>query len=97
MERRLLTDAEIAEALAALPGWALREGKLHRVLRFGSFGEAFGFMTRAAAIAERMDHHPDWRNVHNQVTIDLHTHDRGGITAFDIELARRLNALLPEG
>ena len=96
MERRRLTDGEIAEALAGVPGWSLCEGRLHRELHFGSFVEAFGFMARAALIAEKMDHHPDWRNVYNKVTIDLHTHDRGGLTAFDFELARRLNALLSE-
>jgi 4a-hydroxytetrahydrobiopterin dehydratase len=97
MERRKLTPEEIATALAAVPGWTLREGKLHREFRFGSFVEAFGFMTRAALVAERMNHHPDWRNVYDRVTIDVHTHDRGGLTEFDFELARRLSALLPGG
>jgi 4a-hydroxytetrahydrobiopterin dehydratase len=95
MERRRLNEQEITEALAGLPGWTVRAGKLHRELKFGSFVEAFGFMTRAALIAERMNHHPDWRNVYASVTIDLHTHDVDGLTALDFELARSLNVLLP--
>lgn len=94
MERRKLTETEIAEALTALPGWSLREGRLHRALRFPSFVEAFGFMTQTALIAERLDHHPDWRNVYDTVLIDLYTHDRDGVTEFDLELARRIDALV---
>lgn len=95
MDRRKLDEREIAAALPGLPGWSIREGKLHREFQFQDFGEAFGFMLRVGLIAERLDHHPDWRNVYNRVTIDLHTHDRGGITEFDLEFARRANALIP--
>jgi 4a-hydroxytetrahydrobiopterin dehydratase len=94
MERRKLSEHDAAKLLAAVPGWSVEAAKLHRQLRFGSFVEAFGFMTRVALIAEKMDHHPDWSNVYSTVTIDLHTHDAGGITAFDFELAQRINALL---
>lgn len=93
MERRLLTTDEIRQALTGLPGWSLREGRLYREFQFPGFSAAFGFMTRAALVAEQLDHHPDWRNVYNRVTVELHTHDRGGITAFDLEMARRMNAL----
>jgi 4a-hydroxytetrahydrobiopterin dehydratase len=94
MERRKLSAAEVAKQLATVPGWTVEAGKLHRQLRFGSFVEAFGFMARVALIAEKMDHHPDWSNVYSTVTIDLHTHDAGGLTAFDFELAKRINATL---
>lgn len=94
-DRRRLTEQEITAALAALPGWSLVEGCLHRELQFGSFVEAFSFMTGAALIAERMNHHPDWSNVYNTVTINLSTHDAGGVTSLDLEFARRVNGLFP--
>ncbi len=92
-KRALLSADELSAALAELPGWSLREGKLHRELRFANFSEAFGFMTRAALVAERMDHHPEWTNVWNRVEIDLVTHDSGGVTASDVALARELEKL----
>ena len=88
-----LTDAEIATRLASLPGWSLADGKLRREFRFRDFSEAFGFMARAALVAEKMDHHPDWSNVWNRVTVELSTHDAGGITALDFELAAAMNQL----
>ena len=90
-----LTDAEVSALLAAHPAWTLRaDGKaLERELRFADFNEAFGFMTRAALVAQAMDHHPDWRNVYDRVEVALSTHDAGGLTALDVELARRLDAL----
>lgn len=88
-----LTTAEIDAALKTLPGWTLSGGKLHREYRFADFVAAFGFMTRAALVAEAMNHHPEWFNVWNQVRIDLTTHDCGGISAKDVELARRMEAL----
>jgi 4a-hydroxytetrahydrobiopterin dehydratase len=96
MERRRLTEDELARELASLHGWRLHEGRLRREFEFADFNAAFGFMTRVALIAERLEHHPDWRNVYNRVTVELHTHDRGGVTAFDLELARRMNAVLGE-
>lgn len=86
-----LTDNEIAERLAALPLWSLAEGRLRRELRFADFNQAFGFMARVALIAEKLDHHPDWKNVWNKVEIELSTHDAGGITAKDFELAARID------
>jgi 4a-hydroxytetrahydrobiopterin dehydratase len=92
-----LTCEEIEEAVAELDGWKLEDGKLHRKFRFADFVQAFGFMTSAALEAEKMDHHPEWFNVYNKVTVALVTHDAGGITALDIELARKMNALSGEG
>jgi len=83
-----LTDAQIEKQLAELPGWKVVAGKLHRELQFADFVAAFSFMTRVALVAEKRDHHPEWSNVYNKVTIDLTTHDAGGITAKDIELAQ---------
>jgi 4a-hydroxytetrahydrobiopterin dehydratase len=69
------------------------DGKLHREYRFQSFVEAFGFMASVALVAERMEHHPEWFNVYHTVKIDLVTHDVGGISLNDVELARRMEAL----
>ncbi|MBK6939242.1 MAG: 4a-hydroxytetrahydrobiopterin dehydratase [Planctomycetes bacterium] len=87
-----LTPSELDAALSTLPQWTVAEGKLHRAFRFTDFAEAFAFMTRVAALAERANHHPEWSNVWNRVTIDLVTHDAGGITAKDVELARAIDA-----
>jgi 4a-hydroxytetrahydrobiopterin dehydratase len=94
--RKQLNDTEIEAGLAELAGWEVRDGKLHRHFEFGSFVEAFGFMASAALVAEKMDHHPEWSNVYNQVDVELSTHDAGGVTEFDFELARAMNGLLPE-
>ena len=91
MER--LDADQIRERLGSLPGWSLLEGKLYREYEFADFVEAFGFMTRAALAAERMNHHPEWSNVYNRVTIRLTTHDAGGITDRDLRLAGTLNSL----
>jgi 4a-hydroxytetrahydrobiopterin dehydratase len=93
MDRRPLMPMEVDAALTDLPGWDVREGKLFREFRFADFSQAFAFMTRVALLAEKLDHHPDWSNVYNRVIIALQTHDVGGITAFDVELARRIGAL----
>jgi 4a-hydroxytetrahydrobiopterin dehydratase len=90
-----LTSQEIESALAALPGWALRDGKLVRDFKFRDFSEAFAFMTRVALAAEQRDHHPEWSNVWNKVSIELVTHDARGITERDVALARVISALLP--
>lgn len=74
-------------------GWAEVGGKLHRELTFADFNEAFGFMARVALVAEKADHHPDWSNSWNTVTIDLVSHDAGGITDRDRDLAGRINEL----
>jgi 4a-hydroxytetrahydrobiopterin dehydratase len=82
-----LTDPQLAEALAALPGWTVEQGKLHRDYRFPDFIHAFGFMATAATYIQAKDHHPEWSNVWNRVTVDLVTHDAGGITGKDVDLA----------
>ena len=92
--RNKLSDAAVRDALAGLPAWTLLDGKLHREYRFADFVAAFGFMTRAALVAEAMDHHPDWKNVYNRVVVDLVTHDAGGITERDLTLARRMDELV---
>ncbi len=88
-----LGDREIENALRALPGWSLVDGKLHRELRFPDFSAAFGFMTRVALAAEQRNHHPEWSNVWNRVTIDLVTHDASGITERDVALAQLISEL----
>lgn len=90
---RLLPE-EIDKEIKNLPGWSVVNEKLHREIQFDSFNQAFGFMTRAAMEIEKMNHHPEWFNVYNRLTIDLMTHDAGGITRNDINLAKVLNSLL---
>jgi 4a-hydroxytetrahydrobiopterin dehydratase len=94
MPRVRLSEAELAKALAELPGWRVENGKLHREWRFTDFNAAFGFMTRVALEAERMNHHPEWSNVWNRVVVDLVTHDAGGLTASDVKLAKKMEALV---
>ena len=71
--------------------WAIVDGKLHRRYLFADFVTAFGFMTQMALVAERMNHHPEWFNVYNQVRVDLTTHDAAGTTELDIQLASAMN------
>ena len=87
---------EIADALHALPGWRRAEDPrpaIARSLKFSDFNAAFGFMCRVALKAEVMDHHPEWSNVYNRVEVLLTTHDAGGVTQKDIELARFIDAI----
>jgi 4a-hydroxytetrahydrobiopterin dehydratase len=93
VERRALTEAEIRVALKPLDGWQVVDGKLHRVYRFKDFVEAMGYMVSAAMVVQQLDHHPEWSNVYNTVTIDLVTHDLGGISPADVDLACRLHEL----
>ena len=93
MARVRLSEAELAKALAELPDWRVENGKLHREWRFADFNAAFGFMTRVALEAERMNHHPEWSNVWSRVVVDLTTHDSGGVTASDVALAKKMEAL----
>lgn len=90
MARTKLSDPEIAAELAKLPGWVLEQGHLHRAFEFKDFSQAFAFMTRVALAAEKMDHHPNWSNVWNKVVIDLSTHDAGGLTHNDFDLAKKI-------
>lgn len=93
MAAKKLSDAEIQNKLKQVAGWTVKEGKLHKEFQFDTFVTAFGFMTQLALIAESMNHHPEWFNVYNRVTIDLMTHDAGGISELDFELAARADAL----
>ena len=86
-----LSDSDIQTALKNLDGWSLQGNKLHRQFKFGNFNEAFGFMTRLALVAEKLGHHPEWFNVYNRVTIDLTTHDAGGLTELDVKFAEQAN------
>jgi 4a-hydroxytetrahydrobiopterin dehydratase len=92
-EQGRIPEAEIEAALEGLPGWIVLDAKLHREYRFADFVHAFAFIAAAAALAEAMGHHPEWSNVYNRVTVDLTTHDAGGITAKDLELAARLEQI----
>jgi 4a-hydroxytetrahydrobiopterin dehydratase len=94
MRERLSAEARQA-ALAELPGWSETTGReaITRTFTFGDFNEAFGFMTRAALVAEKKDHHPEWKNVYKTVEVVLATHDARGVTRLDIELALAMNAI----
>jgi 4a-hydroxytetrahydrobiopterin dehydratase len=89
-----LTPQDIAELGITLPEWSVMNGKLHRGLIFDSFVEAFGFLAQVALIAESMGHHPELGNIYNRVMIDLTTHDTGGLSNLDRDLALRINGLL---
>ena len=87
-----LDQAAIDVWVASNPGWELDDQAIAKSLTFADFATAFGFMTRIAIIAERMDHHPEWSNVYNRVEVRLTTHDAGGITELDFALAEAIDA-----
>ena len=91
-----LTETELADLLAELPGWALRDDgrAIVRTFRFADFNAAFGFMTRVALYADKADHHPEWFNVYNHVEMTLTTHDADGLSARDAAMARAIEAYL---
>jgi len=89
-----LLESDIEEELKKLTGWSVKNDKLHKEFQFDNFNQAFGFMTRAAMEIEKMNHHPEWFNVYNKITVNLTTHDAGGITNNDVNLARILNSLV---
>ena len=91
-----LEASAIESALAELDAWVVDGGKLFRELVFENFNQAFGFMTRVALVAESMDHHPEWSNVYNRVRIHLTTHEAGGLTQRDLDLAARIDAFASE-
>ncbi len=91
-----LTPEQVQNRLGELPGWELVDGKLHREVKLADFVAAFGLMAQVAIWAEKLNHHPEWSNVYNRVTIDLTTHDAGGITDKDFELAAKVDAAIPE-
>lgn len=88
------TREQIQTGLKELPGWALKEEKLHREFKFKNFVQAWGFMTQVAMLAEQMDHHPEWSNVYNRVEIYLTTHEAGGISQRDFDLAAKIDQVL---
>ena len=90
-----LTDEARRAALAKLAGWSEVEGRdaISKTFVFADFNAAFGFMTRVALVAEKLDHHPEWFNVYKTVTVTLSTHDAGGLTARDVELAQAMDRL----
>lgn len=93
MAAQKLTDAQIQENLAQVDGWVIENGKLHKEFQFDNFITAFGFMTQLALVAESLNHHPEWFNVYNRVTIDLTTHDAGGISELDFQWAKQADAI----
>lgn len=88
-----LSEQQIAEDLRNLKGWSVVNGSLHRVFEFKDFTHAFGFMAQVALAAEKMDHHPDWSNSWNKVTVDLSTHSAGGLTKNDFDLAAKIQQI----
>ena len=89
-----LSSDTIESELKNLDGWSVVNGKLHKDFQFDDFNQAFGFMARASMHIEKMNHHPEWFNVYNKLSVDLMTHDAGGITQNDINLAKILNSLV---
>lgn len=90
-----MSDAEIATALTDLDGWERvhNRGAITKTFKFKDFDEAFGFMQKVAPVAEQMNHHPEWTNVYNRVDVTLSTHDAGGLTALDVQLAYKMDHL----
>lgn len=93
MAAEKLDAQQIEQALKALPEWSVQNHKLHRELKFSDFAHAFGFMATAAPLIEKKNHHPEWSNVYSKVIVDLTTHDSGGITRKDLELAALLETI----
>jgi 4a-hydroxytetrahydrobiopterin dehydratase len=93
--RTKLDEAARKSMPAQVPGWRMAEGRdaIHKTFQFKDFSAAFGFMTRAALVAEKMDHHPEWSNVWNRVEVTLSTHDAGGLTELDIKLAQAMDKI----
>ena len=93
MARQKLDRATVTAALAELDGWTLTgdRNSITRSFTFKNFSEAFAFMTRVAMAAEKLDHHPDWSNVYKTVDVTLNTHDAGGLTELDFDLAKKMN------
>jgi 4a-hydroxytetrahydrobiopterin dehydratase len=90
---RKLPEKEIQQEVARLDGWKVVNGKINKSFEFDDFVQAFGFMTRVAMEAEKINHHPEWFNVYNRVRIDLVTHDVSGISNYDIKLAKTIDSL----
>ncbi len=93
MRLERLSEGQIKKEISSLQGWNVINGKLHKDFAFKDYVEAFGFMCRASIHIEKMNHHPEWFNVYNKISVDLTTHDAGGITQNDINLAKIFNSL----
>jgi 4a-hydroxytetrahydrobiopterin dehydratase len=94
MEKRALDKKEIEKALNELPGWAVEDGKLAKTYKFASFAQALGWMVSAGIYADKIDHHPEWNNVYNQVQVNLVTHDLdNAISTLDVDLAKQMEKL----
>lgn len=93
MRNKPLSQQEIAERAAALENWRVDDDRLRRTFRFDSFVAAFGWMAKVALIAEKLDHHPDWKNVYNRVDVELFSHDIGGLSENDFRLAAEMSHL----
>ncbi len=93
MTSKPLLPEEVKVQVKNLAGWEVINNKLRRQWKFQNFIEAFGFMTKVAILAETMNHHPEWSNIYNNVTIELTTHDAGGLTELDFRLCKAINAL----
>jgi 4a-hydroxytetrahydrobiopterin dehydratase len=93
MQAQKLDAKEIADRLKALKHWSLKEGKLHRAFECKDFVAAFGYMTRIALVAQEMNHHPEWCNVWNKITVDLSTHSVGGLSNLDFTLAGKIDQI----
>ena len=90
-----LAPAEVESRLKTRSDWKLDQRRLHRIFKFENFVEAFGFMSQIAILAEKMDPHPEWSNIYNRVDVYLTTHDAGGLTELDFELADHMDRLAP--
>jgi 4a-hydroxytetrahydrobiopterin dehydratase len=95
MTSPLLPQSEVAIRLNSLPGWELKDNALFRTLTFTDFKAAFAFMTAAALVSEQQNHHPNWQNCYNTVSIALNTHDSGGITERDFQWALAITPFIP--
>jgi 4a-hydroxytetrahydrobiopterin dehydratase len=93
MSRGKLSRQDVRVGLRTLDGWRVVKGQLHRIFEFKDFTQAFGFMKRVALAADKMDHHPDWSNAYDTVTVDLSTHSAGGVTKNDFELAGKIQRI----
>ncbi len=96
MAAPLLSVLELEQQMTQLTGWVVKDDKLYRQFQFADFVAAFGFMSSMALVSEAIGHHPEWFNVYNRITVQLTTHDAGGITAKDIAWAIRANALFKD-
>ena len=97
MRPKAYSQPEIETALAELKDWLLKDKIICKEITFKNFTQAFGFMTQVALEAEKMDHHPNWTNSYNKVSISLSTHDAGGLTELDFKLAQKINKILANG